>query len=104
MIRDKTIQLNDIFLDTGLNLRNFVLQLPYVTSLRDIPHKSGVYFLVDDGDEILRVGQSKDIYRRWAQRKRSNFSLQFPRRLYLLCEHNTHFSLEALESIFILLL
>jgi hypothetical protein len=89
----------DILENIGSDLKSFVMALPFVTSQKDIPRKSGVYFLVSEIDEVMYIGKSVNIYKRWMKRK--DFSLEGGKRLYLLCGE---FPLEAVEAIFILLI
>lgn len=54
--------------DTKRRAIEYVFDLPFVSDIRDLPHRPGVYFLYDSElEEILYVGRSFDLNRRWSQ-------------------------------------
>lgn len=93
-----------LFSKTKDELKVLICHLPFVISKSNIPHKPGVYFLVDDQNNFIYIGKSKNMYKRWIGRK--DYSLNQNHKLYLFCPEDIKIinNLETIEAICILIL
>jgi hypothetical protein len=83
-------------------LFKLIINLPNVSSAADIPYCiSGVYFYINIIDnEILYIGKSIDIYRRWKTRR--DFSIDKTNKLFYM-ETKHYIDKDNIEGLLILL-
>lgn len=81
----------------------FVATLPSFNSVKLLPKKSGVYFLVDEkvanGDKFLYIGKSINIQARW--KSRQDFKLGGSSVLFCFFLDDAYYELEVVEAFFI---
>jgi hypothetical protein len=101
---DETMSLLREVYNFSFKAKEYILKLPSAKTVQELPVDSGVYFIVDNKDTIIYIGQSSCI--RYRFRNRQDFRLTGDGwiRVHYLANSNNMFSIDQTEALFIALL